>query len=148
MEEEQRLEFKEGVDKFVRIYSFLSQVVSFQDSTLERDYTYCRALASKLRDAATVERLDLGEEVELTHLRNEVTSEGSLSLDAETGEVITIYGEGAGKQAEPPLEPLSDIIEQLNERFGLNLDERDKLLFDQFEQTWMADPNGHRPGAS
>ena len=140
LEDEQRAEFKEALDKFVRIYSFLSQVVSFQDSTLERDYTYCRALASKLRDAATVERLDLGEEVELTHLRNEITSEGSLALDAKTGEVITIYGEGAGKQSEPPLEPLSDIIEQLNERFGLNLDERDKLLFDQFEEAWMADP--------
>jgi type I restriction enzyme R subunit len=140
LEEEQRLEFKEALDKFVRTYSFLSQLVSFGDSTLERDYTYCRALASKLRDAASVERLDLGEEVELTHLRNEITSEGSLALDPKTGEVTTIYGEGAGKQNEPPLEPLSDIIEQLNERFGLNLDERDKLLFDQFEETWIADP--------
>lgn len=48
---------------------------------------YCRALASKLRDEATIERLDLGAEVELTHLRNEVTFEGSLSLAVEAGEV-------------------------------------------------------------
>lgn len=139
--QEQQLEFKEALDKFVRTYSFLSQLVSFGDSTLERDYTYCRALASKLRDAASVERLDLGEEVELTHLRNEVTSEGTLSLDADTGEVVSIFGEGARTKPEPPVEPLSEIIDQLNERFGLNLDERDKLLFDQFEETWMADPN-------
>ena len=32
------------------------------------------------------------------------------------------------------------IVDELNERFGLNLDERDQLLFDQFEETWVADP--------
>jgi type I restriction enzyme R subunit len=84
--------------------------------------------------------LDLGSEVELTHLRSEVTFEGSLSLDAETGEVKSIFGEGRGKQNEPELEPLSQIVDELNERFGLNLNEQDQLLFDQFEQTWVSDP--------
>jgi type I restriction enzyme R subunit len=140
LDEEDRLAFKEALDKFVRTYSFLSQVVAFGDSTLESDYTYCRALASKLRDAASVERLDLGEEVELTHLRNELTSEGSLSLDADTGEVKSLFGEGIGRKTEPKLEHLSEIIDELNERFGLELDDRDQLLFDQFEETWVADP--------
>jgi type I restriction enzyme R subunit len=138
--EEDRLAFKDVLDKFVRTYSFLSQVVSFGDSKLERDYIYCRALAACIRDAASIERLDLGSEVELTHLRSEVTFEGSLSLEAETGEVKSIFGEGAGPQREPDLEPLSQIVDTLNERFGLNLDERDQLLFDQFEETWVADP--------
>ncbi len=51
-----------------------------------------------------------------------------------------IFGEGRGKQHEPQLEPLSEIVDELNERFGLNLNERDQLLFDQFEETWVADP--------
>ncbi|MDA8062843.1 MAG: type I restriction endonuclease subunit R, partial [Actinomycetota bacterium] len=137
--EEDRLGFKDALDKFVRTYSFLSQVVSFGDTKLERDYTYCRALASRLRDATSVERLDLGTEVELTHLKTEMTFEGSLSLDADDGEVSTIFGEGRGRQSDPQLEHLSEIVEELNERFGLALDERDQLLFDQFEETWAAD---------
>ncbi|MDA8034822.1 MAG: hypothetical protein M0T71_11750 [Actinomycetota bacterium] len=40
----------------------------------------------------------------------------------------------------PDLEPLSQIVDELNERFGMNLSERDQLLFDQFEATWLADP--------
>ena len=104
LEEQDRLGFKDALDKFVRTYSFLSQVVSFGDSKLERDYIYCRALASRLRDQNTSTALDLGSEVELTHLRSEVTFEGSLSLDAETGEVKSIFGEGRGKQNEPELE--------------------------------------------
>ena len=139
--EEDRLAFKDALDKFVRTYSFLSQVVAFGDSKLERDYTYCRALAARLRDAASVERLDLGTEVELTHLKTEMTFEGSLSLDADAGEVKTIFGEGRGRQTDPQLEHLSEIVDELNERFGLNLDERDQLLFDQFEETWAADPD-------
>jgi type I restriction enzyme R subunit len=140
LDEEDRLGFKDALDKFVRTYSFLSQIVSFGDSKLERDYRYCRALASRLRDQMTIERLDLGSEVELTHLRNEITYEGSLSLGAETGEVQTVFGDGAGPRAEAQLEPLSQIVDELNNRFGLKLDGQDQLLFDQFEETWLADP--------
>ncbi len=39
-------------------YSFLSQIVSFGETIWERDYVYCRALASNLRDETTIERLD------------------------------------------------------------------------------------------
>jgi type I restriction enzyme R subunit len=138
--EPQRFEFKDWLDKFVRLYAFLSQVVPFADTRLERDYRYCRALAPLIRDAATSERLDLGEEVELTHLRTEITSEGSLALTAQLGEVRTVYGEGMGVQDAPDQEPLSQIVEELNEKFGLALTERDQLLFDQFEGTWLADP--------
>jgi type I restriction enzyme R subunit len=135
----QRLEFKDALDKFVRLYAFLSQVVPFADTRLERDYRYARALAPLIRSAATSERLDLGEEVELTHLRTEITSEGSLALSTEVGEVKTIYGEGLGVQDAPDQEPLSEIVNELNEKFGLALTERDQLLFDQFEGTWLAD---------
>jgi type I restriction enzyme R subunit len=140
LDEEDRLDFKDALDKFVRTYSFLSQIVSFGDSKLEQDYLYCRALAAKLRDETTIERLDLGTEVELTHLRNEITFEGSLALAAETAEVRTMFGDGGGQRNEPAVEPLSQIVHELNERFGLNLDQRDQLLFDQFEETWVADP--------
>jgi type I restriction enzyme R subunit len=140
LDEDDRLGFKDALDKFVRTYSFLSQIVSFGDTKLERDYRYCRALAARLRKDSTVERLDLGSEVELTHLRNEIIFDGPLTLTSEEAEVKSVFGDGAGRRNEPDLEPLSQIVEDLNERFGLNLDERDQLLFDQFEETWVADP--------
>jgi type I restriction enzyme R subunit len=31
-------------------------------------------------------------------------------------------------------------VDVLNDRFGTELTDVDKLLFDQFEETWMADP--------
>lgn len=140
LSDDDRVAFKDALDKFVRTYSFLSQVVSFGDTKLERDYLYCRALASLLRTAAAVERLDLGSEVELTHLRHEATFSGNLEVASDQGEVSTIFGDGAGPQRLPDMEPLSQIVDTLNERFGLDLTEADQLLFDQYEAEWLSDP--------
>ena len=51
--EEDRAGFKDALDKFVRTYSFLSQIVSFTDSGLERDYLYCRALLQPSSETPT-----------------------------------------------------------------------------------------------
>jgi type I restriction enzyme R subunit len=44
--------FRDSLDSFVRTYAFLSQLVSFGDTQLERDYLYCRALAALIRRGA------------------------------------------------------------------------------------------------
>ncbi len=137
--DEDRAGVKDALDKFVRTYGFLAQVVDFADVKLERDYLYCRALASLLRNASTLERLDLGSVVELTHLRHEVSFSGSLSLSADSAEVQSLSSEGPGAKRLPDIEPLSRIVDTLNERFGLQLSDSDQLLFDQYEQDWLAD---------
>ena len=137
--DEERIEFRDALTRFVRTYSFVSQIAAFTDPALEADYVFCRALSSYMRDAGTVERLDLGSEVELTHLRHQMTFSGSLELTSETGEVRSFFGEGRGGQQEIELEQLSSIVEVLNNRFGTDLTEVDKLLLDQFEEDWVAD---------
>jgi type I restriction enzyme R subunit len=139
--EEDEVSFRDALNRFVRTYSFLSQIVSFSDTTMERDYVYCRALAACLRDAITVERLDLGSEVQLSHLRNEITFEGLLSLAADAGEVQTLFGDAMGKRHESDVAPLSKIIEVLNEHFGMDLGEADQRFFDAFEESWVSDPD-------
>jgi type I restriction enzyme R subunit len=139
MSEDNQAAFRDALNKFVRLYSFLSQIVSIGNPNLERDYVYCRALSAYLRDTASAERLDLGTEVQLTHLRHEMTFRGALEVDAETGEVKSIFGDAMGRQQELTLAPLSEIVETLNDRFGLTLTDRDQLLFDQFEEEWSAD---------
>jgi type I restriction enzyme R subunit len=132
-------DFRELIGRYVSIYGFIAQIVSFTDATLERDYIYARALESRL-PRSEAEGIDIGAEVKLTHLRIEQTSQGSLTLDGGEGEgeVKAIYS-GKGPQYVVDKENLSAIIQTLNERFGLNLNEQDQLLFDQFEETWASD---------
>jgi type I restriction enzyme R subunit len=139
MNDGQRLEFRDALTRFVRTYSFVSQIAAFSDPALEQDYVYCRALSLYLRDTGTVERLDLGTEIELTHLRHQMTFSGTLALTSDVGEVRSFFGEGKGSQQELDLEHLSSIVEVLNERFGTDLTDVDKLLFDQFEESWVGD---------
>lgn len=139
LDAEQRGEFRDALARFVRTYAFVSQIADVSDSALERDYVFCRALALYLRDTGSVQRLDLSTEVELTHLRHQVTFSGELSLSSEQSEITSIFGTGTGSQQELDTERLSNIVEVLNQRFGTDLTEVDKLLLDQFEETWVAD---------
>jgi type I restriction enzyme, R subunit len=101
-------------------------VVAFTDRGLERDYLYGKALAALIRDDGYVA---VHPDVELTHLKIEQQSEGSLTLTGTTGEVTTIFG-GAGQIHEPEPESLSTIIQKLNERYGTNFDPEDQLFYD------------------
>jgi type I restriction enzyme R subunit len=83
--------------------------------------------------------LDLGSEVQLSHLKIERTFEGSASLPSGAGELSAIF-DGRGKQYDADEAPLSQIIAVINERFGLNLGEADRLLLEQFKANMMADP--------
>ena len=146
LEEDEQDSFRDDLGRFVRYYSFLSQVVPFGDATLERDYRFCRALAAFVgREAGGA--LDLGAEVELTHLQLEETFEGSLALEAEQGEVSAIYS-GTGSRREPVSSPLSRIVENLNERFGLSLTEADRLHLDAVAQDLVDDEEVQRQAAA
>ena len=135
---EEQDDFRELIGRYVSIYGFIAQIVSFTDAGLERDYIYARALEARL-PRGEFEGIDVGAEVKLTHLRTEQISEGSIELEEGKGDVQAIYS-GKGPQHVPEKESLSSIVESLNQRFGTNLDERDQLLFDQFEETWATDP--------
>ena len=134
---EEQDEFRAALDGYLRAYSFLSQVVDFGDVGLEALYLAGRALVTLLPTEGGG-RLDLGAQVELTHLRLAKTSEGSVSPDHGVGDLRAIY-DGKGKQADEEKEHLSRIVEVLNDRFGLELGTADQLFFDQLEATWLDD---------
>jgi type I restriction enzyme R subunit len=137
-EPDEQAEARDALDGYARAYSFLSQVVDFGDAGLEALYLATRALLALLpTDRGGM--LDLGSEVELTHLRLEQTSQGSLTPDHGLGELKAIYS-GKGPVDEPEKAHLSKIVDVLNERFGLQLTLADQLFFDQLEATWLDDP--------
>jgi type I restriction enzyme R subunit len=134
---EEQDEVRGALDQYIRAYSFLSQVVDFGDVGLEALYLASRALVSLLPSVGGG-RLDLGSEVELTHLRLEQTSSGSITPLAGDYEPLSAHS-GSGKKAAEEREHLSRIVEVLNERFGMLLGTADQLFFDQLEATWLDD---------
>ena len=138
-EDDQEL-FRTALRDFTRAYAFISQIAQFTDPGLEKLYYYGKYLLNELdtqRDPATV---DLDGSVVLTHLRMEMTADqvdGSLHRGSD--EPLHGIQDGEGKQHSIPEERLSELINALNERFGMNLTDADKILFDQQVQSMVED---------
>ena len=71
-------EFKKALIAFRNLYAFLSQVIPFTDSSLEKLYSYIRYLLKKLpkRDSGPSYRFD--DEVTLKYYRLQRISEGAI----------------------------------------------------------------------
>lgn len=65
---------------FCNLYSFLSQIIPYQDSNLERLYVFLRHLATKLPKRGPGPSYQFDDEVRLEYYRLQKISEGSISL--------------------------------------------------------------------
>ncbi|KAA1415353.1 type I restriction endonuclease subunit R [Nocardioides humilatus] len=132
LDHEEREGFRGKLDSFVRAYAFLAQIAFWTDTDLEELFLYGKALLVELpREPGAAVPL-LSSTVQLTHLRNAVTFEGSNSLEAGTDEAgEALPGGGKGKQHEEPVDRLSALVAALNEKFGLDLDDADRVWFEQ-----------------
>ena len=142
LDDEAQDQFRSDLDSYTRAYSFLSQIVTWTDGELEKTYVYAKSLAANLPRREGDGGLDLGSEVELTHLRIEEKGriDASLAGSEPDTEPLPPFGPGGGTGAgDPQHERLSKVVERLNERHALNLTITDALLFEQFKGDWLAD---------
>jgi len=136
--EEEQDECKGLLVNFRNMYGFLSQVIPYQDSDLEKLYTYIRFLLTKLPRLPSDKGHNIEGEVELQYYRLQKISEGRINLHG--GETPTLKGPndvGTG-QSDDEQVPLSELIDVLNERFGTNFTQADQLFFDQIHEEAVA----------
>ncbi len=130
-------DFRTALRDFTRAYAFLGQIVPFRDADLEALHYYGKYLLTRLPRADGGGAVDLDGAAVLTHLRTDlVAAQQNASLadgPDEPADPLTGPGEGRGRQHEQPTDTLSALIAGLNERFGLNLGEGDRIWFEQQE---------------
>ena len=139
-EKEEAAELWRGKVQALRnLYAFLSQVVPYQDSDLERLYTYLRHLSAKLPRRRSGPAYHFDDDVRLAYYRLQKISEGSIPLaegEARPLDGPTEVGSGLSREQEAPLSQLIDLI---NDRFGTDFNDADQLFFDQIVETAVAD---------
>jgi type I restriction enzyme R subunit len=138
--EEGQDEFRSLLNTFKSLYGFLSQVIPFADSDLEKLYTYLKFLSLKLPYRSDNRKLNLDDEVTLKFYRLQKISEGSIKLSP--GETVPVTGPtavGTGKSKDPEIE-MSKLIDILNQRYGTDFTQADELIFLQLREEAMADP--------
>ncbi|MFI4912643.1 MAG: type I restriction endonuclease subunit R [Sedimentisphaeraceae bacterium JB056] len=136
--EEQREEFRSLLQSYVRIYGFMSQLVTFEDVELEKLYVYCKCLGRKLPRRNNPLPYEVLEAVDLDSLRVEQTYKGAIELEKEDGETVPITT-GQRKNKDDERDFLSEIVEVLNELYGANLTEEDRIDVGRIEEKYAAD---------
>jgi len=124
---------------FHNLYAFLSQIIPYQDSDLEKLYVFLRYLSSKLPKRNNGPAYQFDDDVRLEYYRLQKISEGSICL--REGYVPRLDGSlevGTGIVREQPLS-LSRLIDIVNERFGTDFNQADQLFFDQIVEAAIKD---------
>jgi len=150
LDEEKKTAFYEKITAYTHFYAFISQIIPYSDQELEMLYSFSRYLIPHLDPGETGENPDPEKEVTLQYYRIEKVMSGTIVLENEEQYGVkspTAVGTGKSKDEE---KPLSEIIQALNERFGTDFTEEDRLFFDQIKekaskderviQTAMANP--------
>ena len=122
------------------MYVFLSQVIPYQDSDLEKLFIFLRHLSAKLPRRTNESQYDFDGDVQLEYYRLQKISEGSIDLrdgyarplDGPTAVGTAIVRESNVK--------LSQLIDAINERFGTDFNQADQLFFDQITQVAANSP--------
>lgn len=138
-DDDEQNEFKKALRTWCNLYSFLSQIIPFRELEFEKFYAYAKLLHKKLPRRDGDDAIDLDDDIALEYYRLQKVKEGSIDLaKGEEGELKG--GKSAGlKKSKDDVLTLSEIIKLMNERFGTDFDDADRLFFEQLEEELVND---------
>jgi len=123
---EQKNEFKSLIQSYIRLYGYISQIITFEDIELEKLFIFLKYVNKKL-PKGDPGFIDISGSVELSSLRIQKIGEYRLGLEDVSGVLEPITAMGRGGAAEEPLDFLSEIVRKLNEIYGAELTEEHRL---------------------
>lgn len=139
LEEEKQELFKSTLARFNRIYAFITQVCRLFDKEIHKFSVYAKFLYTMLPKGGR-DKVYVDDKVLLEYYRLEKDFEGGIQLESAPEGFRPITGE-AGRR-EKQRDPLTVIIDTINEKYGTNFTEMDKVLL-QMENDYAAQDKWH-----
>jgi type I restriction enzyme R subunit len=131
MSEEEKREFISLAKKFNSIYMFVLQITPFKDVDLHKLFVYLRFLLKKI-SLKKPKPVDLDDTVALEYYSIKKKTDGKISLgDDDDDHSVGINVSGGGPKDEPPVDPLTVILERLNSKNGTEFGDHEKLNIQQ-----------------
>ncbi len=128
---EEQPDFRGQLRDYVRLYAFLSQVLTFADLDLEKLYVFARYLRRLLPGDSEGLPREVQQNIDMESYRIQETSRGRIALERRAGQLDPMRSKAHHGKGAEEVEPLSQIIADLNERFGLNLGPEHKITLEQ-----------------
>lgn len=127
--------FRTTLARFNRIYGFISQVCRMFDPDLHKFSVYAKFLY-KVLPKTRGQYITIDDKVLLEYYKLEKEFDGSISLSGLEGGIGGIKGEAGVRPKKS--NSLAEIIAAINEKFGTNFTEMDKVL-EQIQEDFLAD---------
>ena len=117
---DEQQDFRGELTDYVRLYSFLAQVLPFSDLGLEKLYAFARHLRRLLPHDEDELPREIQQNIDMESYRIQQTRSGKVKLDRK-GALDPVATKDTRESTLEELEALSHIIAELNERFGIEL---------------------------
>ena len=127
--------FRTTLARFNRIYGFISQVCRMFDRELHKFSIYAKFLY-KVLPKEKGPFITLDDKILMEYYRLEKEFDGSISLEGSEGGLGSIKGEAGAKVKKS--NALTEIIASINEKYGTEFTEMDKVL-EQIQNDFLAD---------
>ncbi len=135
---EERDDFRGQLTDYVRLYAFLSQVLTFTDADLEKLYVFARLLRRYLPSDREELPREIQQNIDMESYRVQQTYKGKIKPKRGEEELEPMGVKGGYSRLEE-IEALSQIIRELNEHFGTGFTEGDKVFIEELEERLAGD---------
>jgi len=128
IEPEKKKEIKQLTQQYTKDYAFISQLITFTDTSLEKMYVFCRYISKKMKLDRDELPYEIVEDVDMEAFKIKKNWQGSIELEkwwAEAFDPMHPWWGAWGNIDENDI--LSNIIKDLNEKFGKDLTEIDRV---------------------
>lgn len=137
-DDEIKEDFRSKIQSYIRMYGYLSQIINFTDIELEKSFVFLKYLNKKLPKRETG-KLDISDTIDLDSLRIQKLHEQDYELTP-VDTVLDPPDFEEGGVVDPEYEFLSEIINQVNSAYGVNLTDEDKVDLSLLKKRLVENP--------
>jgi type III restriction enzyme, res subunit len=132
LSDEEKDAYRKLVNRFVRQYGFLAQIMEFTDPDLEKFYVFCKVFYKYLPYTKETLPMELVDMIDLDKLRIQLSFEGSIELEDEPTELKASRIGEVGQKKEDEKRTVAELLDMVNSPFADILNENDKII----KQIW------------
>lgn len=120
--------YRKLVNRYIRQYGFIAQIMCFLDPELEKYYVFLKLLYKFLPYTKETLPLDLLNKIDLSKFRVQMRETGAITLEEADGIIKPTQPGAPTEGGDPEMITLKDLLSGINEPYAGFLDENDKLL--------------------
>lgn len=124
--------FRKNLNKYIRQYSFISQIITFIDTNLEKFYLFTKLLFKYLPYEKETLPLEVTQMVDMDKYKVQEVENGSILLNPVDATLENPQGDGHKGKTPDKKEILEVIVKEINDKYAVELGDDDKVVKEMY----------------